>query len=537
MKKKLFLLIAALCFLLFWAQAQCVNPDKSAELSINNIRALFKTNGTHFFKENAEFEVPKGSGNHTFFAASLWLAGKDEQNNLHVAAQKWALVVNDYWAGPVSAGGANASASYDKVWKITKVQVENHKLNYASPDYVMPDVIAHWPAHGRAEYSESAYLAPYKSVSGNSTYTPSQGDYPVIRGDEALFWINNDICGAHTDSGGDPLGVEILSMAYAYNGTDEILNHTIFLSYVIRNKSENNYKDFYAGFFADFDIGYSSDDYIGCDSLLNMAYGYNGKEIDGYGQAWAYGEHPPAQGAMFLNQKMNSFMYFNNNTGGASWATTDPDIAPHYYNYLQAKWKDETPLTLWGTGYNPGSTEYTHFAFSGDRESGWTEFTPNGPDSNPNKPDDRRGMMSVGPFTLDAGKSICIDIALPFARDMVGDHISSVTLLKQHAQHIQQFYNSQNYENGCDLNVGIIETENLNGKLLIYPNPSNGQFVVTSDLKIKDIELYDILGKKVFSDTPKAQTAQIKTGLSQGLYIYRIMLDDNSIRSGKIVVQ
>jgi hypothetical protein len=503
-------------------------------LDANNIRALFKTNGSHFWDYSApEFEVPKGSGKNTFFTATLWLGGKDEQDNLHLAAMRYGQLGNDYWAGPVSNNGANAAAYYDRFWKITKTQVENHKLNYAEEGYWAPDIITHWPAHGRTEYDESAKLAPYRSVSGNSSYTPASGDYPIIRGDQAIFWINNDICAPHTESGGLPFGVEILSMAYAYNTQDEALNNTIFISYMIRNRSEKNYYDFYVGLFADFDIGWGYDDYIGCDTLLNLAYGYNGREIDGDGQPYAYGETPPAQGAMFLNQKMSAFMSLDNTFG----ATGDPSTAIQYYYNLQAKWKDGTPLTLWGNGYNPGSTNYTNFALSGDpvTKTGWNEFTPDGPGSNPNTPSDRHGVMSAGPFTLPAGQSICIDIALPFAQGE--NYLASVTLLKQRAQAIQQFYNSQNYGNSCGGGVGVIENEIHPAKVQIYPNPSNGRFVVSCEKVIETIELYDVLGKKVFSGTPKAQTTQIDTGLPQGLYIYRLVLQDNSVRSGKIVVQ
>jgi hypothetical protein len=511
----------------------CNPPNKNIELGANNIRAIFKTDGAHFFKSTmAEFEVPKGSGKNTFFAASLWLGGKDEQGNLHLAAMKYGQRGNDYWTGPVSSAGAAAGTYYDKFWKLTKTQVEDHKLNYETEGYEVPDAIAHWPAHGRAEYEESAKLAPYESVSGNSSYTPDLGDYPLIRGDEAIFWIHNDICDVHGESGGEPLGVEILSMAYAYDTQDEVLQNTIFVSYVIRNKSKNSYKDFYVGFFADFDIGYAYDDYIGCDPLLNLAYGYNGQEIDGSGQHGTYDTLPPAQGAMFLNQNMSAFMHFNNSSG----VIGDPREAMDYYHFLQAKWRDGTPLTLWGDGYNPESTDYTNFAYSGDpvMKTGWTEFTTDDSGSaSPHHPGDRRGVMSAGPFTLPAGKSICIDIALPFAQGE--DYLASVELLKQHAQTIQQFYNSQNYEDGCAESFGINEV--YHAKVQIYPNPSNGRFVVSCDKIIKTIELYDVLGKKVFSDAPKVQTTQINTGLPQGLYIYRLVLQDNSIRSGKIVVQ
>jgi len=123
-----------------------------------------------------------------------------------------------------------------------------------------------------------------KKFSGKDFYTPSLGDYPAIRGDQAIFFIMNDDLEKHTESKGVPLGVEILGMVYAYSSTDSALNNTIFLSYVLRNKSTTNYKDFYFGFWCDYDIGFAKDDYVGCDTLLNLGFGYNGKEIDGNGE-------------------------------------------------------------------------------------------------------------------------------------------------------------------------------------------------------------------------------------------------------------
>jgi len=424
---------------------------------------------------------------------------------------------NDFWAGPVSNEDSDAGTYYDKFFRVTKKEIDNHIAGIFTSENIL-----NWPAHGRTEYGESANLAPYVSVSGNSTYTPSQGDYPLIRGEEAIFWISNDKCGSHTESGGKPLGVEILSMAYAYNSPDYELQHTIFLSYQIRNKSTNHYKDFYVGLFADFDIGYSRDDYIGCDSALNLSYGYNGLKIDGMGEMWAYGEHPPAQGAMFLNQKMSGFIYFNNL---GSNLMTDPNNAKEYYNNLQAKWKDETPLTFGGNGYNPTSTNYTNFAFSGDpvSQTGWTEILPDGEGSVPNIPHDRRGIMSTGSFILPAGESICIDIALPFAQDSVGDNLSSVALLKQNAQAIQQFYDNQNYvmtcaeifqPEFCEMPTELLGVAEENNAVITWNEPENMDGILIGYNVYRD-------GYKV-STTASDEREYIDYYLYNGTYFYQV---------------
>jgi hypothetical protein len=85
--------------------------------------------------------------------------------------------------------------------------------------------------------------------------------------------------------------------------------------------------------------------------------------------------------------------------------------------------------------------------------------------------------------------------------------------------------------------VPILDLDKNNGNINLYPNPSNGQFTITSEKIIESFELYDVLGKKVFTNAPKAKTTQISTGLHNGLYIYRAVLQDNSVSSGKIIIQ
>ncbi len=62
------------------------------------------------------------------------------------------------------------------------------------------------------------------------------GDYPIIRGDQAIFLVFNDSLNLHTSSQGGILGIEIAGMAYAFDKPDEsTLFNTIFFHYDVTN--------------------------------------------------------------------------------------------------------------------------------------------------------------------------------------------------------------------------------------------------------------------------------------------------------------
>jgi len=471
------------------------------------------------------FEVPKNSKKSTFFASNIWLAGLDTEEKLHVAAHRYCQLGKDFWIGPttndyeVIDGEKVYSDAYIQryyhTWKVSKEEIAYHKVHYADANYVIPWSIAHWPAHGRIEFGETQNLAPYKNVAGNSSYEPALGDYPDIRGDQAVFFILNDAMDEHTETKGMPFNFDILGMVYAFNSANSALQNTIFLSYELLNKSPNDYNNFYFGFFTDFDIGYADDDYVGCDTMLNLGYGYNGNEIDGFGENWAYGENPPVQGAMFLNQKMSAFV-------------SNPNIeefdAIIYFNLLRARWRNGAHITYGGNGDNQNSTDYTNFMYSGDpvSKTGWTEFTPYGEGSQPHYPYNRCAVMSSGPYTFPAGERLRLDIALPFAHDNeTTNYLTSLTLLKQYASKIQKYY---------DENILEISEHNdiATGKILVYPNPTTGQLRITNYEFVPElnsgtnIEIFDIYGKRhALGATNNEYTINI-SHLPTGIYFIKI---------------
>ncbi len=288
------------------------NHDRSADyLDINNVKALFNSSGLHFFRENAEYEVPKGSGKTTLFANTAWIGGMDPGGTLHFAGEQYrqgtgivAGTKHDFWAGPVSnPEGYNAiqDTIWNRVWKINKSEIDYHRAHFWEAGYVAPNDILTWPAHGDVSLGQAAQLAPFSDRNANGKYEPYDGDYPEIRGDQALFFIYNDDHGYHAESTGEKLKVEVHGMAYAFDRPgDTAFKNTTFLHLKFYNRSNYAYSDSWIGVFTDIDLGYANDDYVGCDPERGMFYGFNGTPVDGTGQSYAYGENPPVQAVVML---------------------------------------------------------------------------------------------------------------------------------------------------------------------------------------------------------------------------------------------
>lgn len=332
------------------AEAACLPATNSNDLTLNNVSAYIKTNGTMWNRTSlARYEIPKGSGQTSMFAAALWIGGRDVSGQLKLAAVRFNQVGQDFWTGPLSRRDATIPQSeclkWDKHFKITRAEVEKFRREFEENpgSVVIPDVIRNWPAHGdtTAPLYQSFYLAPFMDVNEDGIYDAMDGDYPyydfenelcpwtkanierakndqlpktpedangkmgmiyadhVLKGDETLFWIFNDAGNTHTESGGATIGLEIRGQAFSF-ATNDDLNNMTFYSYEIINRSTYELTDTYFSKWVDPDLGYADDDYVGCDVIRGLGYCYNGTDVDGTGQSWAYGDQPPAVGVDFF---------------------------------------------------------------------------------------------------------------------------------------------------------------------------------------------------------------------------------------------
>lgn len=419
----------------------CVPPSAREQLDINNVRCLLYNGGDMWWDlvGNPRYEIPKGSGRHSLFAASLWIGGTDASGQMRVAAQTYRQDGYDFWPGPLAQNSASVDdaicSKWNKMYKITKAEIEGFRAAYELSkstgsilDMGLYPNVATWPAFGEdvegnnvtADMNgKTIYMAPFEDVNGDLKYEPSSGDYPKIRGDQAVWWVINDKGNVHTATGAEPIGIELHIMAFAFTAANAINNMT-FYDQIVINRSALTLNQTYMGQWIDADLGYFKDDYVGCDTTRGLGICYNSDNDDSGNNG--YGANPPAVGVDFFkgpvadlgdgidNNKngivdedgetiiMSKFVYYNNDFS----LKGNPETGVHYYNYLRGIWKDGTPMVDNGKdAYGPTAPGTpTNYIFPGNicNQTGWIEGTAAG-----TAPDDRRLLQSAGPFTLNPG--------------------------------------------------------------------------------------------------------------------------------------
>ncbi len=479
------LLIASGVFLFIPIEAQNFETET---LEVNNLKIALRSNGDmhrNAALTSALSEMPNGSGLTCVFAQSLWLGGWHD-TSIRVAANTYNQNGNDFHPGPIANSyTSNYDSTYDRVWKITRNEIELHMANYTTNGYIVPDVIASWPANGDVANGEAQNLAPYKDLNNNNIYEPELGDHPVIRGDAALFIIYNESRTIHTSSFGEKIGAEIHLMLYAYSNSGEESNdNVVFSHYEIYNRSQsNNFPLFYVSTWLDFDIGEGFDDYIGTNTNYNLIYGYNGDSNDLH-----YGMHPPVYGHMLLNETLDKSMFYHNTI---SLYDGNPVASGSYLNYMQSIWGDASFLK------NPIDSSVSDFAFPGASDTtlyaNWSEITEG------NMPSDRRMLGSKEIENFESGDVICLDYASIFARDTTLSSQEQLNQLFTLAESVQDFYDNQ-YDNCNDLSDLSTVEININNQDLISIHQTNNLITLSltkplnSDLHIN---MVDALGRSV----------------------------------------
>ncbi|CAF4579738.1 unnamed protein product [Rotaria sp. Silwood1] len=310
------------------------------------------------------FEWPKGSGKFAIFSTGLTI-GAYVNNDLRLAA-----ISNEgeYAPGYSSAGIAYTTPNF-KLYKIKRSDNFSNSSDYTNWSLMVP------------------FGAPYIDIDGNGQFNPLI-DMPGVKGaGQTIFeCITDGFPENHTTSEGFsggtlPLYSEMHLTAWSYDTIPQLTDVQFFKMEVI-NKNSWKWDSTFFGIVCDADLGYPTDDYIGCDTTRKLGYCYNSTDPDGSWSPYGYGAHPPAVGIDLLKGAhsqtndigLSSAIYYTSTGSSGIVCEQDPNSQPiTAYNYLKGYKKDGTPWL------NPLTSPpaITKFCYPGDPETntGWTEYS------------------------------------------------------------------------------------------------------------------------------------------------------------------
>jgi len=509
-----------------------------AILNANNIAGYFQNTG--IFDQNsisgniAGFEWPKGSGKTAIYSTGLSI-GAIVNNDLRMVCCSYK---GEYFGGAI-VNRVHITNSDFKVYSVYKGD------NNSNPDY------ANW-------YKMIPYGAPYNDVNNNHVFDIGIDIPGVNDAAQTLFYCLSDAGESHNAGEGFgggtlPMFNEMHVTAWCYN--TPTYNDMQFIKLENINKGLYQWDSVFTGITSDPDIGNANDDYIGCDTLLNLGYCYNAAVTDA-----VYGSAPPAAGFIMLKGFTNKNVTPNVSLGMTSYGQSmrssglicerEPNGEPRgAYNMLKGVKKDLSPYM------NPITTPpvQTKFQFSGDPEtnSGWTaykgyvlncggtigEITPVDYQS------DKRIVMGSGAGNLSVapGDTQTVVICQLIAQGI--NNKNSVTKLKQLSQTAINFYNS-NYTIG----VQNISTE-IPGRFSLfqnYPNPFNPVTNIRYQLSnsgFVTLKIYDAMGKEVetlVNEKQQAGTYEANFNAANypsGIYFYKLETNNFSETKKMILVK
>jgi len=525
-------------------------------VDVNRIKAYVDVHGDfwHFWNGNhfqPGCEYPKGTGKHLALAAGLWMAGFDSSQNLRAAATAYRQWGQEYWPGPLMEDSISLleSEKWAKIWKMDKTEIQNFLTHSTHTLSNIPINILEWPAKGNpfAKGNNGSSLtipdnmAPFVDVNGDGLYNPLHGDYPKIKGEQMLWFIFNDYGPIpHNEiTFAKPAGIQVKGVVYGYNSIPALEN-ILYYDFELENKKQT-LDSFVLGFFADMDLGFGGDDYIGFDSSRNLAYIYNGRQTDGNGNPSEYGDSIPMAGIRFLqfpgndcnsHQSLGSFIRIDNSTSPTGFPVSSTEV----YHYLNHRWKDGTPLkapsqdpsgAVYKNGYGGSGTPISYIYDNRPYGSGiWQECLIQ------NIPSDRKFLMALKPISFQKGAKQKLSFALIATEREKNNgcpsvNFSSIKTLSDSAL----FY-------FCQTLTGI-ENHFAKDEITLFPNPVTDYLIIANAKEQWVTEVYDVLGKKMdLLQMNRTNSIQIITKeLTSGMYFLVIKSDSGTINKKFVKLQ
>jgi|WetSurMetagenome_2_1015567.scaffolds.fasta_scaffold01309_4 hypothetical protein len=553
-----------------------------AYLNHNNITTVFKNDGIsdiNIGQDASGFVYPFGTGKTAVYESGLlWGVKIPGDPQVRVGGSAYRTGLQCGWIDNFG----NIIPPDDPRSRIYRIRPDvypggpNVDLTREVMDEVKP------PADIRSQYEidwtewPADLGAPFLDGNNNGIYDSdaSSGDIPGIEGATQTIWfVANDQDQSLTQFmyGTDPLGIEYQATIWEYK--DSVgFDNLFFRKYKLINKTDElgnptTFDSMYISMWSDPDVGNSADDFVGCDTTLNLGFGYNAfatdlvydplpppavgfdlirgplvpgnpkedKNRNGIDDSYDYGlteDNKMRNG--FINLPMTAFYYFTNQDP----LITDPiqgssEGATQFYNFMQGK------IGLTGEFFvNPVTNLPTTFALSGDplTGTGWI-------DGMQQSAGDRRLGLSTGPIQMAPGDTQVVVIAEIAGGAVTGiSHLNAISLVKYYCQIAQEFYDA-----AYPPLVSVDDDRTLPSKFSLsqnYPNPFNPSTKISWQSPVgcwQTLKIYDVLGNEVstlvdeYKPAGTYERTWYEANLPSGIYFYQLKTE-NYIETKKMVL-
>lgn len=307
---------------------------------------------------------------------------------------------------------------------------------------------------------------------------------------------------------------------------------SVYIQYKLYNKGGRTIDNMYLGYWSDPDLGDAGDDLVGCDTLNDIWFCYNGDNDDNH-----YGINPPAMGFKLLFGPVvpapGETAYFDGanlsdhrNLGMTAFVnlfgSLDPDTYAETFEFLLGLTKSGEPYV-----YDGDTLTYQR---SGNPVTGEGDLDI--------ADADRRMLAVSGPFDMAPGDSQYVLIRLTVAQG--SDYLNTITELKSVLN--EPFDPMTTIDDFVPLPSRFQVRQN-------YPNPFNPTTRIEFSLPERarvTVNVYNILGQKVRQLVDRTLpggehfttwdgTDQNNQRVASGLYFYRVRAGD-SVDSKKMIL-
>lgn len=446
--------------------------------------------------------------------------GANTSNGLQVSVSHGKISGSDWFSGPVANSyDLSYLRKYNRVWRVTKAQINQHRIMHGQPGYITPQAISSWPGNGDVSNGEAQILAPFIDDNLNGIYEPNLGEVPDIRGREALYAISNDIRGERYSTS-EGMGIEAHIMLYLPDTTNWNMARNTLLVHIELKARRGNISNAKVGLLGSlFAEPYYGE--FGSDSQHQLVYHLRNSFRGGLN-------------VLSLGDSLASVRFFTN-APAYPLPHSHPFTDAYAWQALNGRFADGTQVSVqnpnssmmwddYSLGYNFAPTKTKFQADWVHLWHSWSFLM----DSQ---------LMTLKDRDITESSTDCIDFGFVYQNSLqLGWGVSNqhtIDSLILRSMEVKDYFDRE--FNSC-LGVGLssVETFPILEQFSPYPNPTDGLVYIGRGIDTR-VEVYSVQG--VLMGEFNASAGQLNlSGLPTGVYFLQVETAQG-LRMAKVILE